>query len=87
MPRDTPPISRYSMKETCLRIQKAAARSRPPLRDKEMAAAAGLTKDKYSRKIRMSRSTFTLEELGLIADFFDAPPGWPVVDADVRRIE
>jgi hypothetical protein len=85
MPKKAQRVSRYSTKEAALRIERAMGRSRPVLSNKEVAAAIEMTDDLFSRKLRMKRSTFTLEEMGAIADFFDAPPGWPVLDADVRK--
>jgi hypothetical protein len=77
------PASRYSMARACANIELAMSRSNPPLLDKEVADAIGMAKDLWSRKMSRSRSSFSLEELGQVADFFHAPPGWPVLDADV----
>lgn len=75
--------SRYSIVEATLRVQKAISRSRPRLLDKDVAKAIGMSVDVFSRKMNRNRSEFTLDELGAIADFFNAPPGWPILDADV----
>lgn len=85
MPKKAKIVSRYSIKEATLRVEKAMGRSRPKIQNKELAAAVGMAEDVFSRKMRRSRSTFTLDELGAIADFFDAPVGWPVLDGDVAR--
>lgn len=85
VPAKQRPRSRYSMKRACANIELAMGRSKPQIQNKELAQAIGLSEDVFSRKLRQARSSFTLEELGLVADFFGAPPGWPMVDADARR--
>ena len=85
MPAKPRVVSRYSIKEATLRVERAMGRSRPPISNKELWTALGMTEDVFSRKIRMSRSEFTLDELGAIADYFEAPQGWPIVDADVVK--
>jgi hypothetical protein len=85
MPKKAKIVSRYSIKEATLRVEKAMGRSRPPIQNKELASALGMGEDVFSRKMRMKRSTFTLDELGAIADFFEAPDGWPVLDGSVSR--
>lgn len=79
-------VSRYSIAEATAEVRKAMGRSRPPVADKVMAAELGLNPGSFSAKINMTRSTFTVEEFGKVADFFDAPPGWPFVHGDVRRV-
>jgi hypothetical protein len=79
------PVGRYSTREATTEVRKAMDRSLPPILDKEMAAHLGLDAGTFSYKIRMTKSSFTIEELGVIADFFRAPPGWPFVHGDVRR--
>ena len=80
------PPSRYSVAECCLRIEKAMGRSRPAVLNKQLAAELDMNPGTFSHKLRNTgKSTFTVEELGLIADWFDAPPGWPFIDADVVR--
>jgi hypothetical protein len=85
VPKKANIVSRYSIKEATLRIEKAMGRSRPPIQNKELAAAIGMAADVFSRKMRITRSTFTLDELGAIADFFEAPEGWPILDGNVAR--
>lgn len=87
MPKKLQIRSRYSIREATLRVEKAMGRSRPQIQNKELAAAIGMSDDVFSRKLRRSRSEFSLDELGAIADFFSAPAGWPVLDADVVRRE
>lgn len=62
--------------------------SRPPVQDKELGAALGVSKGSFSNKIHMTKSSFSIEEFGAIADFFDAPEGsgWPFVPSHVRRL-
>lgn len=80
-------VSRYSTKAATLQVEMAMGRSRPVLTNREMAAQIGLKEDVFSRKINLSRSSFSLEEFGAIADFFNAPVGWPMLPADVKKVE
>lgn len=81
------PVGRYSVKEATAEVRKAMDRSAPPILDKEMAAHLDLDPGSFSNKIRMTKSSFTVEEFGVVADFFDAPPGWPFVHGNVRRMQ
>lgn len=40
----------------------------------------GMHRRTWSKKINLTGSEFTLNELGLIADALDAPTGWPILD-------
>lgn len=86
MPRKRRPAGRYSVAEATAEVRKALERSRPPILDKEMAAVIGVDAGTFSYKIRMTKSSFTVEEFGVIADYFSAPAGWPFVHGDVRRV-
>ncbi len=51
-----------------------------------------MSKDQWSRKMRPNekgtrgrRSSFTLEELGRIADLLGQPPGWPFITREQLR--
>ena len=86
MAKKNRPVSRYSLAKACLNVETAMGRSRPPVLNKELAAEMGLNEGTFSHKLRnTAKSSFTIEELGLIADWFNAPAGWPFVDADVRK--
>lgn len=84
MPSKRRRVGRYSVREATAEVRKAMDRSVPPLLDKEVAAELDLDAGTFSYKIRMTKSSFSVEEFGVIADFFRAPPGWPFVHADVR---
>ena len=87
MPKKPEYVTRYSIKVATLRIEQAMGRSRPIVTNRELAAAIGMAPDVFSRKMRGARSSFTLDELGAIADWFGVPldSAWPVLDADVAR--
>lgn len=50
---------------------------------KEIYAAMGLEKWDWSRKLRLDGSSFTIEELGKIAEILypEGGTGWPFIDA------
>lgn len=74
--------SRYSTDRVCDEIE--AALSARDLDDKEVAVAVGISQPQFSHKLRTRKgSSWRIEELGLIADFLKAPPGWPFVPWDV----
>jgi hypothetical protein len=86
MPPKNRPVSRYSLQECCIRIVKAMGRSRPKVLRKRLAAELEMDEGTFSHKIRNTpKSSFTIEEIGLVADWFNAPAGWPFIDADVRK--
>lgn len=52
---------------------------------KEVAVAVGLEPSAYSKKVRLRDASFTLDELGRIADHFSKQTGrrlegWPLID-------
>lgn len=49
---------------------------------KTVCADIGMGKDEWSRKVRATRSTFSVMELGILADLWACPVGWPFVDAE-----
>ena len=51
---------------------------------KALADVLGITPGQLSRKMTLSdrRSQFNTLDCGLLADFFDAPPGWPYIPWD-----
>lgn len=84
--------SRYSLDRCVLEI--AAMRERLKLQDKEIAHEVGISPPQFSHKMtNAGRSSFTVEELGRIADFFAertgrALLGWPFVpEAALAHIE
>ena len=52
----------------------------------ELARRIGLPKHPFSRKVRIEGSTFSVEELGLIADALEAPPGWPFLEPEMGEL-
>jgi hypothetical protein len=71
-------VPRYSYEEIVERIRRGIRdREETP---KSVQMAAGISKDKWSRKMRGAGSTFTFEELSLISTYLHAPAGWPFVD-------
>jgi hypothetical protein len=53
------------------------------------AATADLLPTQFSKRLRGSPERFTIEQLGRIADWAKAPPGWPFIPwehaEDMRR--
>lgn len=82
--------SRYRM-DACL-FEIAAMRDRLDLQDKDIFMSIGMEQANFSRKMSGARR-FTVEELGMIADFFAqktgrALPGWPFLsDGECKIIE
>jgi transcriptional regulator with XRE-family HTH domain len=74
---------RYSL-DRCI-IEIAAMRDARGMQDKEIAHACGISPPQFSHKMaNASRSSFSVEELGRIADYFAQEtgrllPGWPFV--------
>lgn len=60
-------------------------RDREDVQDKEIALACGISTSQFSHKMaNVKKSSFSVEELGRIADFFSERtgrllPGWPLV--------
>lgn len=54
--------------------------------DKTLASVVGVSPGQFSRKIHMTgESKFTVEEFGALADFFQAPPGWPFISIELAE--
>lgn len=56
-----------------------------------LAAAAGIDLSSYSHKVGMTRNSFSITEIGLIADCLaaasrDPLPGWPFISEDHSRL-
>lgn len=69
---------RYDHAVIGLRVE--AARVRCEVQVKDLCSAVGLPLPSWYKKTRCAGSTFTLDELGRIADALHAPAGWPFVD-------
>jgi hypothetical protein len=80
MPGDDLRVGRYSyaraMKELEAKLQERKRGSH-----KAAASALGMKPPDFSKRLNeVEGARFTVEELGLIADHFQAPPGWPCVE-------
>lgn len=87
MPRQRPGRSgRYDHRVIALRIERMMTDS--GLLAKQVAAEVGLSEAAWSKKMHLNQSSFTLEELGRVADAFSRLThrkliGWPFIDADL----
>jgi hypothetical protein len=52
---------------------------------KALAAHLGITSQQLSHRLAIDTARLKIEEIGSIADFFNAPPGWPFVAWDVSE--
>jgi hypothetical protein len=69
---------RYSTQDATRELRQAM-RARGVLQ-KQLAAAIGASDSSVSQKFKgAGRNSFSLEELGLAADFLRAPSGWPFI--------
>lgn len=78
----SPPESRYSYDRITEEIQSAIERTkreRPGFTQKDVASYCNLTEQQFSHRMSGIRVWFKVEDLGAIADFLRAPPGWPFV--------
>jgi hypothetical protein len=75
---------RFDEREIAARVEKL--RRDRGVEVKAICAAIGLEKWDWSRKVRLDRSSFSIAELGLIADYLDAPTGWPFVATEVGQL-
>lgn len=82
MPIRKPPLvkGRYDMSQILDRIEHLRHKRR--LQRKDIAISVGISEAQFSKKMRQHLSTFTLEEIGAIADVLEAPPGWPFLDTE-----
>lgn len=81
MPRTAksrPPPGRYTLDRATLEIEEQLRR-RGRGAQKEVALAIGLDEQAFSHKMRGGKTRFTVEEIGRIADYWNAPRGWPWV--------
>lgn len=91
MPKPSPTATggRYSMKRVSLNIEQM--RTRLGLSQKECADGVGMTEATFSKKINLKGSSFSVPELGRIADYFAhiagrRLPGFPFLDPDLVDI-
>jgi hypothetical protein len=81
--RDRGPAGRYSLDDVVVEIAKL--RGRLGLRDRDIYEACGISQPQWAHKMaNAGKSSFSLRELGLVADFFSRQlgrplTGWPVV--------
>jgi len=76
-------VPRYSYDEITERIRALITQQKETPRSVQLAV--GISKDKWSRKMRGAGSTFSFEEISLIATFLRAPLGWPFVEYDYAK--
>jgi hypothetical protein len=80
---------RYDYRAVTLRIERM--RVACGVERKELFEAVGIAQSQFSKKLTGLRSTFSLKEMGDIADFFAARTGraligWPLIDAEVSDL-
>lgn len=74
---------RYDLREIGARVDKRRRKLKIPV--KVAAAAIGVEKWDWSRKIRAVGSQVYITECGVLADLFDAPLGWPFVPEEAYQ--
>ncbi len=79
-----PRPGRYTYEAAALEVAKAIGR-RGRGTHKALAADLELTSQQLSHRLAGELARFDLEQLGRIADFFDAPPGWPLIPWDLAQ--
>ncbi len=75
--------SRFSHERALLNVRGMI--SKTGTRQKDVAAAIGLSESSFTQKLRAIRNHFTLEELGRIGEYFSRQTtkpltGWPLYD-------
>lgn len=75
-------VGRYSTKAVSLEIA-AAIKRKGRGTHKALAAHMGWGHTQLSHRLAVDTTRWRIEEIGAIADFLDAPPGWPFVAWDV----
>lgn len=84
--RPVPPPGRYSLRKVALEIDEQL-RIRGRGSQKEAAGALGITEQAFSAKLRGVHSNWSVDEIGRLADYWDAPSGWPWIpwkEAEIR---
>ncbi len=79
-----PVVGRYDPREIAARIDKR--RRQRGLSVRAMCETVGLQRWDWSRKVRLDGSSFTLDEIGRIADVLEAPPGWPFLPEEIGEM-
>lgn len=77
-------FGRYSTKAVSLEIA-AAIKRRGRGTHKDLAAHMGWTSQQLSHRLAVDTTRWRIEQIGAIAEFFKAPPGWPFVAWDVAQ--
>jgi hypothetical protein len=74
---------RYDMRKITAEVEQI--RHRLGFSKKEAALGSGMSESQWSQKIRLVINSFSIHELGRIADCFDAPLGWPFIDWELAE--
>lgn len=69
---------RYDIREITVRVDRL--RAKRGVEAKDIYTLLGIDKSTWSNKMKMKRSALSIVEVGIIADFLDAPTGWPFID-------
>jgi hypothetical protein len=88
MPAKIKPLSggRYDVREITRRVLRRMAERK--VAPKEMYTHLGWDPSTWSIKTKMERSQFSITDFGRIADYLDAPSGWPFIsDEQASQIE
>jgi hypothetical protein len=75
---------RYSLPAVALEIAHQIGRQGRGTH-KALAAHMGISSQQLSHRLAIDTTRLKLEEIGVIADFFNAPPGWPFVAWDIAE--
>lgn len=78
MSQPKPPTPRYTLRRATLEIAEVL-RVRGRGSRKEVALGIGLNEQAFSAKMRGVYTSLSIEEIGQIAAYLDAPTGWPWV--------
>jgi hypothetical protein len=84
--RPKPPPGRYTLRKVSLEIEDQL-RIRGRGSQKEAANALGISEQSFSAKQRGVETNWKIEEIGQLADYWKAPPGWPWItwsEAELR---
>ena len=76
-------IGRYDLREIGARVDRKRLQVGMEVKQVCSLLKPPIDKTQWSKKVRARGSSFTVEELGQLADLFTAPPGWPFVSEDV----
>jgi hypothetical protein len=83
--KKSPVASRYSVRDAAHEVVRVAKRIGRGSR-KGLALGIDLTESQMSAKARGVNDGFTVEQLGMFANFLDAPAGWPWVPWDEANL-